>query len=619
MCGIAGYLSARPRPEMEPVVHAVVNSQVRRGPDFQCVRSLTVARGAAVLGHDRLSIIDLSPEANQPIFDATGRFALVFNGELYNYIELREELRAQGVHFATQSDTEVLIEAFKAWGEDALPRFNGMFAFALVDTQQGRAWLVRDRFGVKPLYVGQREDGLAFASTGTALAQAFGLRPNLAYVWKGLTTWNFDDVGEECQYDGLQMLPPGTLLRIDLEPWSVTRHRWYDLAARAEAQRDDAAGWSDQQAAERVLATLESASALRLRADVPVAVALSGGLDSGTIAGLVGRDHKEVRAFCFGDPADRRTEAPVAQAIADQAGISIRFITPDRAREVAAWRQTLLAQDAPFVGGAQVAQYLVCQQVRAEGYPVLLGGQGGDEGYMGYRKYFMFALKHLLGRRKFGAAARFGASLVPMMLSERANWSNYWRHRARFRRGSADAPPPERALLRPDGWTAPALGVAAGQIPWQRQMLDITHYSLPTLLRYEDRNSMGNSVETRLPFLDYRMLELGLALPDRHKVGRGYGKLILRQIAGPFVPDEVRWAKFKMGFSIDQPGWIRAGLGTQLRAWLSEAQPGLSAYVRPGVDLNSYFSDERLIQDVGAMPELIACLWLGGRETPGNL
>ncbi len=596
--------------EARATVRKIVESQHHRGPDNTAVADNPVPGGVAVLGHNRLSIIDLSAEANQPLWDSAGEVCLALNGEMYNYVEVREELRSAGVSFRTQSDSEVLLEAYRAWGLGCLERFVGMFAFALFDKRSGTVHLARDRFGVKPLFVHKGAERVTWASTGRVMAGEFGLGPNMGYLHKGVTSWNFDDDSADSPYEGLESLRPGTWLSCRIESGRVRseERRWYDLGSRAAALRETLAGESDRALCERVVETFDSACEYRLRSDVKVAIALSGGLDSGSVACTVGPQREGLEAFSFGDPGDAGTEAPLAKMLAEKAGIGITFIRPDVEELVSCFLPTLEAQDAPFVSVSQVAQYMVARQVRRSGFTVLLGGQGGDEAFMGYRKYFAFVLKEQLGSKRFGAAALTASQLPRLVLSERGQLANYWRHRKRFSGGAGGS-----VVQWPCGCEAPDISGSAGSGSWGRQMLDVTRFSLPTLLRYEDRNSMAHSIETRLPFLDQRVIELGLAMPERLKVSRGYGKYVLRQAMRGRVPDEVRLARYKLGFPVDQAKVVSGGLGGLVRGLLSENLESFRAHTVPGTVIETAFSDERLTGEVSALAEALSLIWIGRR------
>lgn len=609
MCGIAGFLSGTPSPDAEHLVRSIVEDQLHRGPDYQTVEPLPFGSGTLVFGHDRLSILDLSAAAHQPLFDPQRRACIILNGEIYNFIELRRELEAEGVTFQTNGDSEVALQAYLTWGLDFVERLNGMFAFAIADLEHQRVVLVRDRFGVKPLYLYRADGIVAFASTGRVLAREFSLEPDLGYLHQGIATLNFDDSSGRTQYQGLESLRPGTMLVAETDNGRLTlrEHRWYDIESRVERQIGERAGWSDKEWSEQFLAAFESAVDIRLRADVPVAVSLSGGLDSASVAALAARHDRSVKAFTLGDASDASSEGPLAKEAADKAGIDITFVRPDLDALTSSFLSTLDAQDAPFAGGSQVAQYLVAQQVRAEGYTVLLGGQGGDEGYMGYRKYFIFALKSLLASKRYGDAASLGMQIARMMIAEGSNLRAYWRHRGRFAEAREST---STVLAKPPGFVAPSLGLKPGQPVWKRQLLDITDWSLPTLLRYEDRNGMAHSIESRLPFMDYRVLELGLSAPTRLKVNKAYGKWLVRQAMAGQVPDSIRLARYKRGYPVDTAAWLESGLGDTLRGWITQSTTCLEPFLDRPLDVSEHFSNERLLNDVQALPELLSMAWI---------
>ncbi len=605
MCGIAGAFSPnRPEEDLRRVVGEVVQSQFRRGPDVQAVLALPQASASLVFGHNRLSIIDLSEHSNQPLWDHTQQFCIVFNGEIYNYLELRQELLGLGHHFRTQGDTEVILEAYKAWGKAAWERFIGMFAFALLDTQAQQLWLVRDRFGVKPLFYLMQDGVLAFASSTPALARHFGLQPNLEYVHRGLLYYVYEDDSDITPYAGLHALPAGHHACIDLHQPRVQPERYYDLPTRVALRVQELAALEEKVLLEHLEVTLNSAVALRLRSDVPLAVSLSGGLDSSLVAAMAAQAHGHVVGFCYGHPQAERSEGPLAQALAQKAGIEVHFVWPELSPDalIQAFEETLEAQDAPFPTLSILAQNFVYQRARAEGYKVLLGGQGGDEGFMGYRKFFLFQLRHLWHTRRYGELAHFALGLFQLLGAELYKIGLFWQNRERYtgQSHSRNLRLPGRPL---------ELGASAEQAPWVRQMLDVVRYSLPTLLRYEDRNSMYHSIESRLPFLDYRVIEFGLALPVSLKLRNGYGKWALRQIARDKIPESIRLARYKRGFDVTQD-WLLAGLGKHLWSQLVSSQALLKDLLEPGTDLAKTYTPERMQQQPRLLAEAISLVWL---------
>ncbi len=607
MCGIAGAFSgSQPTSALSQLVGQIVASQLARGPDYQAVVELPQPSGQLVLGHNRLSIIDLSEQSNQPLWDHSGRYCIVFNGEIYNYLELRQELQALGHCFRTQGDTEVILEAFKAWGPAAWERFIGMFAFALLDTQAQQLWLVRDRFGVKPLYYRAEENLLAFASSTEALAQHFGLSPNLEYVSRGLFYYVYEDDSDISPYTGLSALPAGHHARIHLRQPRVEPQPYYDLKSRVEQKIQTLNGLDEKALLEELEATLHSAVQLRLRSDVPLAISLSGGLDSSLVAALAARQHERVVGFCYGHPQAPRSEGPLAQELAQKAGIEVRFVWPELSKEhlIQAFEKTLAAQEAPFPTLSILAQNFVYEAARAEGYKVLLGGQGGDEGFMGYRKFFLFQLRYLLAQKRYAELAGFALGLAQLLRAEMYKLGLFWQNRQRY-----FGKPPQGHLRLPP--VQMALG-AGQQAPWLRQMLDVTRYSLPTLLRYEDRNSMGHSIESRLPFLDYRVLELGLALPVHLKLRHGYGKWALRQVARDKIPESIRNARYKRGFDVTQ-SWLAAGLGSHLQGHIQAAAPLLRGVLAPGLNLAQTYTPDQMQQHPRLLAEAISLVWLARR------
>ncbi len=343
MCGIAGVLSLQPIDGFRSQVERIVTSQYRRGPDFQAVETIRGCRASSVLGHNRLSIIDLSATGKQPMWDVDRNLCIVFNGEVYNYIELRAELVALGHHFIGSSDTEVLLESFKQWGTDALSRLNGMFAFGLYDRRKERLYLVRDRFGVKPLYYALGRDTLHFASSPDAIAQILGLAPDLAYVSRGIR-YGLYDYAAHAPYQGMQALLPGHWMEIAVGAGELTAEMmpFYNLNARTAALVDSLATKPVQQILEELGELLDDSVRIRLRSDVPVAVSLSGGLDSSSVASLAARDCREqLHGFVFGHLQAGDSEGPLAGQLGRMAGIELTFVWPTIDQICLAYEKTL--------------------------------------------------------------------------------------------------------------------------------------------------------------------------------------------------------------------------------------------------------------------------------------
>lgn len=608
MCGIAGSYSAGFTQQIYDVVSAIVQSQFARGPDHQAIEKIITAQSALVLGHNRLSVLDLSGRANQPMWDSSNQYCIVYNGEIYNYVELRAELTKLGHIFATTSDTEVILNSFKQWGISALNRFNGPFAFALYDASKKQLWLVRDRFGIKPLYYFLKNDVLYFASSSNALASYFCLNPNLDFVARGLYSLVYENDNDETHYRDMFSLAPGHHLKVEIASSGILSYeikKYYDLQTRVTSLTETVLSSSIPEMLGLLVDRLNQAVSIRLRADVPIGIALSGGLDSSSIAALVAEQHNNIIGFTFGHPTAKKSEGPLVNQLANKLNFEIEYIWPTTHEILQTIPKVVQAQDSPFGGMSVVAQYMVYQKVNAAGIKVLLGGQGGDEGFMGYRKYQVFWLQQLLRQKRYHEALMFSLQLIPLVLSEINQAKQYWQQRARYFKGKA----PISSLCLPR-IQPPFLGLTKAGIR-QRQVMDVTKYSLPTLLRYEDRNSMANSVESRLPFMDYTVIELGVALPEALKLAAGYGKWAVREIMQGKIPETIRAARYKRGFDVSMPQLIAAGLGQAIRDQLEGHYAKIRDFLTPRVRIAELFSDQQFLQSSAKVPEAIALLWLG--------
>jgi len=581
--------------------------QRSRGPDHEAVLAIKGTQTECILGHNRLSIIDLSSEANQPMWDGTNRYCLSYNGEIYNYAELRKELQALGHSFRTTSDSEVLIESFKQWGIDCVLRFNGMFVFALFDAHEEKLWICRDRFGVKPCYLHRTSKGVVFASTSGALAKCVGLPPNLEYVARGIRYNVFEDSGDISPFMGVMALPAGHYLLLSPIGNRIeeTLVRYYDLQENANRMVESLEKMSARSQVEAVSHLMQDAVRLRLRADVPVAISLSGGLDSSTIAALANGPEASVSGFTFGHFDATSSEGPTVQRLANYLSMEIDYIWPPLNRFSEVFWKVVDSQDGPFHGGSVIAQYLVYQRARAMGFKVILGGQGADEVFMGYRKFQIFRFQQLMASRNYVDALGFSFGFLPLALSEFSQLPAYWHQRFRYRAVGRESsilnlPPPNPLSLSYDVMKPLR----------HRQARDILDFSLPTLLRFEDRNSMGNSVESRLPFMDYRLVELGLALPEAAKVKKGFGKWIIRQSTKGKIPDQIRLARSKRGFNVPQASWIKGGLGDSLRERLNGHKSAIREFVKHS-DFDKAFSEQQLQEKPALFTEAVALAWLG--------
>ena len=519
------------------------------------------------LAFRRLAIVDLSPGGHQPMCDSDARLWMVFNGEIYNYVELRAELEAMGEHFRSASDTEVILAAYRRWGHDAFARMNGMFAIVLWDREARELVCARDRFGVKPLYYQWDGRLFAFASEPKALVltQPNRIAPRLAAV-RDLVALDWVDHEAETFFAGVRQLPPGHLLGVS-ERGSWIR-RWWQLDPERRAEE------SPREWPQRFAALFTDAVRLRMRADVEVGSCLSGGTDSSavvtTASTMAGRP---MHAFtCAYDEGPAFDERAYVRAAVERSGAISHVVVPDGGDLWDVLDRLTFQQDEPTAGPGVYSQWKVMELAHRAGLRVLLDGQGGDETLAGYERYLPLRLRDrlasfdLLGfARGFPDVARRLGFAHALALTLEA-----WIPRgvvAPLRRafgqgkdrvlGSALRHLERHPPLRPPTGFRSAVA--------RQQAFDLLQRLLPSLLRYEDRNSMAFSIETRLPFLDYRLVELAFALPDEAKLDGVFTKAILRRALADRIPGSVLARRDKMGFETPADVWLRSRFAGELR------------------------------------------------------
>lgn len=608
MCGISGLINEI-RFQKSSYLELLGNSISRRGPDDAGSWTTAIGDIEIALLHSRLSIIDTSTDAHQPMGDAATDWIIIFNGEIYNYLEIREELRDRGWLFHSRSDTEVLQKAWAQWGIDSLKRLNGMFAFAVVHQVTGEMWLVRDRFGVKPLLWGRLSGGgLVFSSSVAAVAECLQASVDANYCAHGLRYKAFESHQGGAPFTGVESVPPGGWLKVKITRAGivVSQGQWYSLVDAVVRKSVEIESCSDDELVRQCEQVLLDAVKIRLRSDVPLAVSLSGGLDSSTVAAFAARQVDGLHGFTYGAAEAASSEGPVVAQFASAVGVTPHFVWPefDGKGLDALLERTLTWQEAPFPELSVMAQNEVFRTVRQAGFKVLLGGQGGDETFAGYRKFFVIAVRQAIRLRKLGEALPLMYSLGLMLLNEAGNARLYWQALARYRSTTDFS-------FRLLNWTPPTADLWGGPATTLsgRQIDDVQRWSIPTLLRYEDRNSMGHGVETRLPFMDYRLVELALALPVRLKIAHGFGKWAVRKVAHSAVPDFIRLNRKKRGFDVTQ-SWIANGLGASLRARIYDNRTTLVQYLKTGSNLNEHLTDAALQFDSNLLDEALMLAWL---------
>lgn len=555
MCGIVGIVHKTGAPVSCEELDRAINMASHRGPDG----SGTWRTGNLGLGHLRLAIIDLSSGGSQPMHSADGALTLTFNGEIYNYLELRNELAAKGRHFHTTSDSEVILAAYAEWGVDCVNRFNGMWAFAIHDTTKNRLFLSRDRFGVKPLFFIDQPGVFAFGSEiGQLLSYLPARNTDLDRVRCFLLTGGLD-LDDATFFKGVYKLPAGSHALYDLQNHRLSLTRYYNLEATREHCYPN-----DDEMLEHFSATFEDAVRIRLRSDVMVGTCLSGGLDSSSIATIASGlaacqgagSFNAITAICEDEAID---ETPFAAQIVKNSNLNWIRVKPSYDDFVESLPAIVRSQQEPFGGPSLTMQYFVMKAARDHGIKVLLDGQGGDETLLGYEKYYYTYLRQQW--RDAGLAGvvdglssirmangRLGlAGIAKYVLGARLSALRILAHRRELPHiiGSSKTPSHITAFAK------------KSSDPFALQKLEIETTNLPVLLRYEDRNSMLHGVEARLPFLDYRMVELALSLPVQLKIRSGWTKWILRKTMDSRMPADIVWRRNKYSFNAPDEIWLR--------------------------------------------------------------
>lgn len=578
MCGISGLMGGSiPYVEKLALVQKMNEVQKHRGPDDRG----TFLMDHCALGHVRLSIIDLSAAGHQPMTYGE-RYTIVFNGEIYNYVELKEELRTMGYTFSTDTDTEVLLAAYACWGEKCLPRLNGFWAFAVYDAQEKTLFLSRDRYGVKPLYYTHVDGTLIFASEIKTLLACERI-PRIAndQAVRDYLINSFVDCEQETFFKGISRLPAAHAMKVK-QDGSEEISAYYQLDYRETLQ-----GSCGPDEEKKFKDTFIDAIKMRLRADVPVGSCLSGGLDSSAIvceshrqlADMGKAESQYTYSACYkGHPND---ESEYIREVLDTTGVQGYTCYPSGESLHEDLDHLIYSQDEPFLSTSMYASYCVMRLAHEKGAKVLLDGQGADEMLCGYRKARVYYIQQLLKRGKPLSAIYEALLYLPYMRKKNSTLAADLNMLLQFVGGKSKKDV-KREYLQPDF----AAGGTANSYRSNARFLvnDFEKISLPALLRYVDRNSMAFSIEDRLPFLDYRLVDYSMQLPLNAKIHHGWSKYIMRKTLD--MPQKIRDRKDKIGFYTPEGDWLQAYSG-EYRALFED----------DGFRSGKYIDREKLLRD----------------------
>jgi len=621
MCGITGIFAGRGNAVTPQAIQNLSEAIRHRGPDGHGYFAWTPGEAGAFgssseicggqqlgLSHRRLSIIDLSEDARQPMSTVDGRFTITFNGEIYNYLEIRKELEGLGRRFRTSSDTEVLLQAFAHWGADCLARLVGMWAVAMFDNASGDLFLARDPFGIKPLYYMTVGGAFVFASEVKALLTYPGAPRTVSpAAVHDYLRFGFTDRGGETMIDGISALAPAHFVRIAADaPQRVRPERYWQIDPGAAPMRI-----SRQDAAAELQAILRRSVELHLRSDVPVAVALSGGLDSATII-MLEKDlqrQKETCTFSFIADNPEINEEAWIDLLIERSGVDGHKVRIDPRSLPQELDSLVRAADEPFSTTSIFAQTKVFDAVRTAGFKVILSGQGADETFAGYLPYLSSRLRSLLSKGQLARAARFiraasrenqasPAFIITRLLGQVATGSF-----ERVLRQVAGEPVTPAWLNKKwfDQHGVRPRGVARNRrdAPLKSHLANtLFDYTIPAILRHTDRTSMAHSIECRVPFLTTELVEFAYALPDDYLIDdSGRTKSLLRQALRGIVPAEILDRRDKIGFDTPQRQWMATNMGIWGTVLKSDAFRAIPAFEHKQV--------ARAWQDMSSDPDQI--------------
>ncbi len=563
MCGIAGIVSNNKNLVAAERLLQMTDALAHRGPDgegFWINENKNVA-----FGHRRLAIIDLTDAAAQPLHYLK-RYTIVHNGEIYNYIELRDELQKKGYQFKSQSDTEVILAAYDCWKEDCLQQFDGMFAFAIWDEQEQTLFAARDRFGEKPFYYFFDGEQFLFASEMKALWAA-GVQKEinhtmlLNYIGLG---WVKNPVDlSQTFYKNIVCLPQSHYLQLSLRDGKNEIVQYWDL------DKETVSTISEDEAVEQFQQLFSTSVKRRLRSDVEVGTSLSGGLDSSAViaaSSTLQTVSKSSQCFTASFPGFEKDETSLAKLVANHFQLQ-HFTTTPVANEFSTDLQKIMQQqEEPFQSASIYAQYKVYELAKQHGIKVILDGQGADEILAGYHKYIHWFFQEEYGRRKLQALSYERKAFASNEIAVDWGWKN--KLAAKF---------PEIAAVQLESKAYKELKHHAGITneylkaytnkknlykPIVRKLNDLLYFNtmqfgLEELLRYADRNSMAHGVEVRLPFLNHELVQFIFSLPSTMKMQNGFTKSILRKSMDSFLPKEIVWRTDKIGYEPPQQLWMQ--------------------------------------------------------------
>jgi len=556
MCGIACYATVDKSKNIKQIVHRMMRDIHHRGPDHNSVDCIENVG----LGHARLAILDLNHTANQPFKDETEEYSLIFNGEIYNYKEIRQELEYNGIKFRTSSDTEVLLQAYKFWGSSCVNHFNGMWAFVIHDRRNKRLFCSRDRFGEKPMYRYEGKDCIYLASEIRQILPFIGSRVADRVMLDKYISGICGDSKVDTFYKCVKKVPAGHNIIIDLKTLRSFTERYYSLPTNTEAQIE--IGKDEEDIASEFLHHLSESIRIRLRADVPIAVSLSGGLDSSTILRIICDNDlgaNEIVAFTAASSNPMKDESSYAQQVARSLGIKLIRLKPSFRQFDESLLSVVETQEEPFGSASVIMQYQVAKAIAEHGFKVAINGQGADELLFGYERYIPAYINNILREKGLICAVKSALQFkknnalfnAVTILAFMVYFLNPMIRQAviskRMKKFNLDKREINKEINTYWNFTRNL---------YELRRYELEKSNLPTLLRFDDKNFMRCSVESRLPFLDPNLVDFIMRLPLDTFFKNGWTKHIMRVSMMNRLPIEITRRKDKIGYEAPQHEWM---------------------------------------------------------------
>ncbi len=592
MCAIAGIVAKRPI--NLDAIRSMTSRMAHRGPDGEGFWSNTDRH--VCFGHRRLAIMDLSGAGSQPMIDSTGRYVIIFNGEIYNYLEVRTKLRLKGISFRSKCDTEVLLQAYKVWGKDCVHQLNGMFSFAIYDQNKETVFCARDRFGEKPFLFVRTPEFVAFASEYKGLFALKGVSSNfdetLLLRFLDQPRQGLDDLSQTVFKDIFQLLP-AERMTIDLHSLELSVDCYWGVNPDLQNEK-----LNDDDASDQLYAILEDAVRIRMRSDVPIGTCLSGGIDSSSIVSLNRKilgDDEEYNTFTGIFPGSSADEGEFARLVREEFNLTGHLIEPKPKDFVDNLENFIWSNELPVGSSSQYAQWSVFRLAKNTGISVLLDGQGADEVLGGYEQYFsdyLAAISQFQSKKEVALKAAQIKERYPMAIPSLENkiflpiqflpiqlkWvvANLSGNGSNFLFGVS-----RELANKIDHANQRDLDNSFN--PLSRALKDdALHAHLPTLLRYGDRNSMAHSLEVRLPFCDHRIIEFSLSLDPDQLMGKTQTKYLLRKAMADILPRSIHTRWNKQGFLPPQQNWLKGELRPLIADLVSSAAFSNRGYWKVG-------------------------------------